>query len=114
MCGGAQALAFDHFVAGFCSFLLCELSSENQPDTFLNFGKEFLFFFLLPILNFVFDGAQALFFFFFCCCVLFNLPLCKLSMISTFLMMSLNLARFVVADGGVEILGTLFYIGLKT
>ena len=64
MCGGAQALAFDHFVAGFCSFLLCELSSENQPDTFLNFGKEFLFFFLLPILNFVFDGAQALFFFF--------------------------------------------------
>ena len=44
MCGGAKALAFDHFVAAFCSFLLCELSSKNPSNMFLNFGKEFLFF----------------------------------------------------------------------
>ena len=66
-----HALAFDHFVVGFCSFLLCELSSKNPPDTFLNFGKEFLFF-GLPTLKFVFDSAQALvcFVLFFYVCVL--------------------------------------------
>ena len=32
-----------HFVVGFYSFLLCELSSKNPSNTFLNFGKEFLF-----------------------------------------------------------------------
>ena len=61
MCGSSEALAFDHFVAGFCSFLLCELSSKNPSNAFLNFGKEFLFF-GLPTLNFVFDGAQSLVF----------------------------------------------------
>ena len=62
VCGDAEALVFDHFVAPFCSFLLCELSSKNPSNMFLNFGKKCLFFFGLPTLNFVFDGAQALVF----------------------------------------------------
>ena len=37
----------------------------------------------------------------------------KLSMISAFLMLYLSPTRFVVGDEGAEILGTLFYIGLK-
>ena len=40
VCGDAEALVFDHFVAPFCSFLLCELSSKNPSNMFLNFGKK--------------------------------------------------------------------------
>ena len=94
VCGDAEALTFDHFVVGFYSFLLCELSSKNPSNTFLNLVKIFFFFlfFGLLTLNFVFDSAQALvfevFFFFF--------------------------GLWWEIEEGDEILGTLFYIGLKT
>ena len=68
MCGGAETLAFDLFVVAFYSFLLCELSSKNPSNMFLNFGKKCLFF-GLPTLHFVFDGAQALVFGLLCVCV---------------------------------------------
>ena len=71
--------------------------------------KNFFSFFGLPTLNFVFDSAQALVFglLFVCVCVcarvcvcwvLFNLSLCKLSMISASSMVSLSSTRFVVGD----------------
>ena len=63
--------------------------------------KNFFSFFGLPTLNFVFDNAQALVFGLVCVCVcwvLFNLSLCKLSMISASSMVSLSSTRFVVGD----------------
>ena len=99
MCGGAETLAFDLFVVAFYLFLLCELSSKNPSNMFLNFGKKCLFF-GLPTLHFVFDGAQALVFGLLCVCVCVgsSSPQCKPSMISTSSMVSLSLARFVVGD----------------
>ena len=101
VCGDAEALVFDHFVASFCSFLLCELSSKNPSNMFLNFGKKCLFFFLgYQHLTLCLTVPKLLFLalFFFWCWVLFNLPLSRPSMISASFMVSLSPASFVVGD----------------